>query len=158
MINLTKLAEAKRDYKYLLDRGYNRSSALNLVCSRYGLTKAEKNLLFRAVHPESEVKSIRRKIVEPCDLAGRLIAIDGYNQLITVETALKGEVLVLCDDGFIRDIAGVYGKYKISALTGKAIKLLIETVKELKTRDTLCLLYTSPSPRDLSTSRMPSSA
>ena len=32
------------------------------------------------------------------------------------------------------------------------------TVEELQALDNVCLLYTSPSPRDLSTSRMPSSA
>ena len=38
-------------------------------------------------------------------------------------------------------------------LSGDAIKYL-----KIFIMDTLCLLYTSPSPRDLSTSRMPSSA
>ena len=33
-----------------------------------------------------------------------------------------------------------------------------ETDEETAVREVLCLLYTSPSPRDLSTSRMPSSA
>eukprot|EP00831_Metopus_contortus_P055872 TRINITY_DN47445_c0_g1_i1.p3 TRINITY_DN47445_c0_g1~~TRINITY_DN47445_c0_g1_i1.p3 ORF type:complete len:118 (+),score=38.21 TRINITY_DN47445_c0_g1_i1:175-528(+) len=33
-----------------------------------------------------------------------------------------------------------------------------EAFRHKKTIDTACLLYTSPSPRDLSTSRMPSSA
>ena len=34
----------------------------------------------------------------------------------------------------------------------------INIINKLATRDNVCLLYTSPSPRDLSTSRMPSSA
>ena len=41
-----------------------------------------------------------------------------------------------------------------AAAYGNAEKLIGESLKELET----CLLYTSPSPRDLSTSRMPSSA
>ena len=50
----------------------------------------------------------------------------------------------------------------------KSQKIFIEKLGELKTKndikdlleeqDWICLLYTSPSPRDLSTSRMPSSA
>ena len=37
-------------------------------------------------------------------------------------------------------------------------KNVINVINVSKTRDEDCLLYTSPSPRDLSTSRMPSSA
>ena len=38
--------------------------------------------------------------------------------------------------------------------------VIVRTAKEIRRSDgsTICLLYTSPSPRDLSTSRMPSSA
>ena len=43
----------------------------------------------------------------------------------------------------------------IVALDVQNIIAGLELVKQL---DTACLLYTSPSPRDLSTSRMPSSA
>ena len=34
----------------------------------------------------------------------------------------------------------------------------IDEIEELREQVNICLLYTSPSPRDLSTSRMPSSA
>ena len=51
-------------------------------------------------------------------------------------------------------------KYLTLKDSGKSAKKEIEVKKELLTwiRDNTCLLYTSPSPRDLSTSRMPSSA
>jgi len=45
-----------------------------------------------------------------------------------------------------------------SSLDPIATLRIEELMRELKTRYTICLLYTSPSPRDLSTSRMPSSA
>ena len=35
---------------------------------------------------------------------------------------------------------------------------IIYKINDLSENDSICLLYTSPSPRDLSTSRMPSSA
>ena len=38
------------------------------------------------------------------------------------------------------------------------VKAKIEAIKEIHAKFKGCLLYTSPSPRDLSTSRMPSSA
>ena len=53
-------------------------------------------------------------------------------------------------------------------LTGEEVASIIEPVRECfaqiragtatEVHATVCLLYTSPSPRDLSTSRMPSSA
>ena len=39
-----------------------------------------------------------------------------------------------------------------------AIDLLGLVIENIVSRNSICLLYTSPSPRDLSTSRMPSSA
>mgnify|MGYP000203284726 CR=1 FL=1 len=46
------------------------------------------------------------------------------------------------------------GTYKENVTINKALTLLSASGKDVTT----CLLYTSPSPRDLSTSRMPSSA
>ena len=44
----------------------------------------------------------------------------------------------------------------LNALDGKGVHVV--TVNDYLARRDICLLYTSPSPRDLSTSRMPSSA
>ena len=50
-------------------------------------------------------------------------------------------------------------KTKPSFSTDKINKLRLDLIKEeLEELTEACLLYTSPSPRDLSTSRMPSSA
>ena len=52
---------------------------------------------------------------------------------------------------FLRDDKGIY-------LRERNIKGLLKEVAKVLGKRTYCLLYTSPSPRDLSTSRMPSSA
>ena len=50
-------------------------------------------------------------------------------------------------------------KEKVIDLKAKAEKVTDEELKKLQDIVSgICLLYTSPSPRDLSTSRMPSSA
>ena len=76
-------------------------------------------------------------------------ALTGSNQYVgnwpgvTVEKKegkLKGHKEVV-----IQDLPGIYS-------------LSPYTLEEVVARSYLCLLYTSPSPRDLSTSRMPSSA
>ena len=47
---------------------------------------------------------------------------------------------------------------RLQLWTCRSGKALDEAIEFLQHKDILCLLYTSPSPRDLSTSRMPSSA
>ena len=57
--------------------------------------------------------------------------------------------------GWVREV--LWGRHKTDM--DIATTLLPSEVKELFPRSLMvCLLYTSPSPRDLSTSRMPSSA
>ena len=108
------------------------------------------------------------KIIELKDVTKKFAGVTALNKVsMTVE---KGEVVGLIGDNgagkstLIKTLVGVHspdagsieiqGKRveKWNAL--KAREAGIETVFQ----DRACLLYTSPSPRDLSTSRMPSSA
>ena len=50
------------------------------------------------------------------------------------------------------------GKRRIAFLGSRHVPVVDIHLIELIARSLACLLYTSPSPRDLSTSRMPSSA
>ena len=60
------------------------------------------------------------------------------------------------------DINQLISAYYDNELTESELDLLLEETKRdpglLAKLNNYCLLYTSPSPRDLSTSRMPSSA
>ena len=59
------------------------------------------------------------------------------------------------------DDKGRFGKFGGRFVSETLMPLILELEEQYeraKTDDTFCLLYTSPSPRDLSTSRMPSSA
>ena len=92
--------------------------------------------------------------------------IRGVNQL----QALRGTQDILPNDiykwlymeNIIRDLCALYGYGEIRTPIFEETKLFLRGIgdttdvvtKEMYT----CLLYTSPSPRDLSTSRMPSSA
>ena len=55
-------------------------------------------------------------------------------------------------------VTGVSRKRKAYFLTDDGIKVANGIWEKVSTQNVSCLLYTSPSPRDLSTSRMPSSA
>ena len=74
-----------------------------------------------------------------------------YNDIVIDNLAVSGEHAVLQmvgADVFIEDLNSTNGTY----INGKAVK------KQLLSHNDTCLLYTSPSPRDRTRSRMPSSA
>jgi len=128
----TKVLEAAKDLRYLLERGYHRESALRLIVDKHQLSTKQRLLLYRAVYDSSTAAKHKQKIVTADKIKDSKLAIDGYNVLITVESGLRGGLLVLCDDGFIRDISAVHGKYRIASTTEKALSLIIEAVREMK--------------------------
>ena len=114
-----EIREAYIDYKYLLNRNYSRKLALDIVTARYNLSKLERLLLYSCVHSNSEIENINSKISNQKE-----IIIDGYNIALTLISAMNGEEIYLCDDGFIRDLG--LGKYKNSDLVKDALQLIIE--------------------------------
>ncbi len=99
MILRKELKEAYIDYKYLLNRGYNRKTALDLVTGRYSLSFKERLLLYRCTHSDEEIKEIKEKLS-----LGKSVIIDGFNVAITVLNALDNDEAFICDDGFVRDL------------------------------------------------------
>ncbi|MEN3015850.1 MAG: DUF434 domain-containing protein [Candidatus Methanosuratincola petrocarbonis] len=99
------LREAAADLRYLLSKGYRRSSAVRFVADRYRLSRADRLALYRCVYPTDAAESHFRKVVPAEDLRGAVMSIDGFNVLRTVHAALHGHPLYLSDDGFVRDIS-----------------------------------------------------
>ena len=81
-------------------------------------------------------------------IAGKTVVITGASRGIGAATA--------------RHLAGLNARVVLAARDADALAALAEETGGLAVpcdvADYACLLYTSPSPRDLSTSRMPSSA
>ncbi len=65
------------------------------------------------------------------ELAGRVLMIDGFNVVTTIEAALGGAVVFLCRDATYRDIAGVHGTYRKVAETLPALELLASALSHL---------------------------
>ncbi len=126
------LREAAIDLRYLLNRGYRKESALKLVADKYQLNKSERLILYRSVYSNSEAESIKRKMLTPNMIRDKDVWIDGFNVLNTIEAAMRRELLILCDDGVIRDFSQVYGSYKISQFTISSISMILEELKNLK--------------------------
>ncbi len=125
------LFEAAKDYKYLLNRGYNAITSLNLVSNHYKLSKEERLALYRSIHSNSIASSILRKTVEPQNLSSDLLIIDGFNVLITLTAALRCKQLIRGDDGFVRDILGVFGRVKYNRILFRAVYYLVYSLFSL---------------------------
>lgn len=124
---LRRLREAVGDLSWLLRRGYSPKAASELVGNRYQLKERERLALSHA----SWNRNRREGRVLPEELRGAEICIDGFNLLITLETALGGGVLIRGIDGRIRDLANVHGHYSLRIETEEALRLAIRELGRL---------------------------
>lgn len=131
-LRIEVLREARRDLKFLLNRGYRKISALKLVGDRYQLDKTERSILFRSVLSDREVALIKSRRIDAKMLRNREVLIDGFNVLNTVEAMLSGETLILCDDGVLRDFSEIHSKYRLSHLTEQALSAILSFLKRLE--------------------------
>jgi hypothetical protein len=139
MSKFKDLQKPAEDFRYLLNHGYPRKAALELVGNRYGLTFDERHLLHRGVYSNSDSKARRKRKISTKEVQNKDLAIDGHNVLITIEAGLSGRPLVLGDDGFVRDISGLSGSFKKTETTEKAIHHIISFLKKWSPRKTLFL-------------------
>jgi hypothetical protein len=136
-MNLEILKEAIIDMRYLLNRGYNRKTAADYITSRYKLSKEERAIIFRAVYPDEQAKSRLKKLINIEEVAGNTLLIDGFNNIITIENALRGAILIKCDDGLIRDISYTSRKFKMTQYTETAIMLIFETLRMCRAKESI---------------------
>ena len=76
-----------------------------------------------------------------------------YGKLDELEKELQGNDFIRIHQSYLVNMKHIEKVSRYEALLNNGIKLEIP-----KARYKFCLLYTSPSPRDISGSRMPSSA
>jgi hypothetical protein len=122
---LAVLTEAAADLNFLLQRNYRMESALRLVGDRHQLRKPQLHALLRTLSlaPTAPERIRRRLTLATADLRNRNLAVDGYNVLITLETALASGPLLRCVDTCIRDISGVGARHRPTAKTNRALEL-----------------------------------
>lgn len=127
-----RVKKAVQDYRYLLNRGYPRSASLNLVSARYVLSREERMLLYRCVHPDREAELVKAKLVEPPDIEGQTLIVDGYNVVLTIRAWMRGDTVYLCDDGVVRDLSGVHGKVRYDDAFQRALEEMLYSASLLK--------------------------
>jgi hypothetical protein len=127
-----KLKDATYDLKFLLNRRYKKKSALDLITNKYLLNKEKRNYLVRKVFSDEKSMHRRVKIVEISDITNKTVFIDGYNVLISVEAIFDHEYdsVIMCDDGVLRDIKAVFGKYKINMSTEPSLNSIMDILSK----------------------------
>ena len=123
---LPALRAAAADLCWLLDRGYAARSAVELVGNRHNLTSRQRNAVSRYACADEDAQRRCRLRVEPVELSGHELWLDGYNVLTILESALAGGIVLLCRDGCCRDIAGIHRRYRKVNETLSVLRLIGE--------------------------------
>jgi len=120
------------DLIWLLDRGYPKRAAIELVGNRYRLEGQERKILYRGVFDrKSAAERKGKKVEKEAWNRAQKVIIDGYNVLITLQSYLMGKRVFIGMDGFVRDISGVFGRHFFNDQTKKSIEILIQVIKSL---------------------------
>ena len=134
------LRRAVADLSWLLSRGYSARAATKLVGDRYSLRDRQRKALQRCAASDEECEQRRRRQVTVEALRGEIVAVDGYNVLLSLEAALCGGVLLLGRDGALRDMAAMSQHYRRVHATQPAIDLLAGFFEEAGCREILWYL------------------
>lgn len=121
---LRHLRAAVHEFCWLLGRGYARHSVIQLVGDHHQLTKRQRLAISRAACSNASRESRNAKCLPIESIKNQALVIDGFNLIITLETAMAGGLLLHCCDGCIRDIASVHGTYRQVSETRQAIELI----------------------------------
>jgi hypothetical protein len=127
---LPALRSATTELSWLFDRGYMPTASLELVGNRWMLTERQRRAVLRSACADGALSARVCRRIEPEELAGQALALDGFNVLTTLEAALGGAVVLIGRDGCLRDIAGVHGTYRKVEETVPAARVLGELLVE----------------------------
>jgi hypothetical protein len=117
------LAAAVADLSWLLSRGYAEPSSVKLVGDRYSLVERQRVAVLRSACADASLARRLAKRLDIESLRGRPLRIDGFNLILTLESALGGGVVLGGRDGCYRDLASVHGTYRRVAETRPALVL-----------------------------------
>jgi len=117
------LATAAADLSWLLSRGYAEPSSLKLVGDRHRLVERQRTAVLRCAAADAAVAGRRERRLGLDAARGGPVRIDGFNLILTLESALGGGVVLGGRDGCFRDLASVHGTYRKVEETRPALEL-----------------------------------
>ncbi|HPC88730.1 MAG TPA: DUF434 domain-containing protein [Methanothrix sp.] len=131
---------AAEELRYLLASGYPGDSALRFVSDHRRLPQEKRFILARAVAADEVALCRRSKRAALQEISGKILFVDGYNVLITVEGLILGCPVYLCDDGFCRDTRGLFSGYRPSKHTEAALAGILDMLVAAHPADVQFLL------------------
>ena len=134
------LRSAMADFSLLLTKGYADKSSLKLVGDRFSLTQRQRLAIMRSACSDRQLQSRSLRSTQLNTIAGKPLAIDGYNILITIEAAISGAYILKGRDGCFRDLAGIHGTYRKVTETIPAVQLIGQFIKNAGVNKALWLL------------------
>lgn len=134
------LREAVSDYSLLLSKGYAEKSSLKLVGDKFSLTERQRLAVMRSSCSDRQRAGRISRQLDIKAIAGRPLAIDGYNVLITIEAAMSGGIIFKGRDGCLRDLASIHGTYRKVTETIPALELIGDFLQQIRVGQVLWLL------------------
>ena len=122
------LRTAVEELGWLLTRGYSMDASLKLVGDRFQLTARQRVAVRRCSCSDGQRFHRLESQISPGSVPGRLLAIDGFNLIITMESALSGGAILVGTDGCYRDLASVHGTFRKVSETEPAVDLILDSV------------------------------
>ncbi len=129
---LPVIREAMVDLSWLRARGYGEKTSLKLVGNKYRLRERQRMLISRCVCTPAEKQLRSQKCLSQQNLKGQKVYIDGFNLLITLESALSQGFIFRAMDDCYRDLASIHGTYKLVSETGTALALVGKVLEEFE--------------------------
>lgn len=115
------IRRAVADLEWLLSHGYPERASLKLVGDRFRLRDRQRKAVLRAACSDQDLVRRTEHQVDTEQVKDQVLLLDGFNVLITVESALSGGLLFESRDGCYRDLASIHGSYKRVTETRQAI-------------------------------------
>lgn len=128
---ISKLKTIQEEIQFLLDRGYKQDSVINFVGNHYALSLRQRLALQRSTSTSIQYEKRKSLMLPLEDAKNGCLYIDGFNLIITIEVALSKGIIILGNDGVMRDLAGLRGTYRLIDQTYMALDLIGRSFKEL---------------------------
>ncbi|MEY8494385.1 DUF434 domain-containing protein [Lachnospiraceae bacterium 29-91] len=130
---LELLQKAADEVQFLLDRGYDIKPVTAFVGNHYMFSERQRLALARSLSAKEYVqtRSSKELLQNGKGLIPKMVHIDGFNTIITLEVALSGSPIFYCRDGVLRDLAGLRGTYRIIDKSQEAVELLLRQLESL---------------------------
>lgn len=121
--SILKLYKAGYDLLFLLNQGYHIKGAVTFVGNHYLLSERQRLALMRGISSNEKIEYRKSKQIKN-NFGNRIVNIDGFNTIITLEVALSNSLLLKCMDSTIRDLAALRGSYRMIDKTHTAIQYI----------------------------------